>query len=45
MSGGNSASLTRCNTPLMRDSSLATDAYVSAFFDTGKERQGQATER
>lgn len=25
---------------LMRDSGLATDAYVSAFFDTGSERQG-----
>jgi len=25
---------------LMRDSSLAVDAYLSAFFDTGSERQG-----
>jgi hypothetical protein len=30
---------------LMRDSRLTTDAYVSGFFDTGKERQDQASER
>lgn len=30
---------------LMRDSGLPTDAYVSAFFDTGKERQSHASER
>ena len=30
---------------LMRDSSLTTDAYVTAFFDTGNERQDQPPER
>lgn len=30
---------------LMRNSRLPADAYVSAFFDTGKERQGEVSER
>lgn len=30
---------------LMRDSTLTTDEYVSTFFATGKERQGEASER
>lgn len=29
---------------LMRDSDLAPEAYLSAFFDTGRERQGTVTE-
>jgi hypothetical protein len=28
---------------LMRDSDLATDAYLDRFFDTGDERQGRST--
>ncbi len=30
---------------LMRDSSMSADAYVSAFFDTGGERQGDVSGR
>ena len=29
----------------MRDSNLSTEGYVSAFFDTGTERQSEASER
>ena len=29
---------------LMRDSALAPDAYLTAFFDTGQERQGTSGE-